>query len=147
MIRDYTPKDFDEVLRIFDENVPQYFALDERADLIHYLNNGLDEYHLVELDGEIVAAGGINYFVDSLDSARLSWDFVSVEYHGKGIGGKLIQFQIDRLKKNSKIKQIIVRTSQHAYGFYQKNGFQLEKIEKDYWAEGFDLYLMEINNW
>jgi ribosomal protein S18 acetylase RimI-like enzyme len=40
---------------------------------------------------------------------------------------------------------IIVRTSQLAYKFYQKVGFELEKTEKDFWAKGFDLYQMKMN--
>ena len=47
--------------------------------------------------------------------------------------------------KNSKrsVLRITVRTSQLAFGFYEKRGFELKGIEKDYWAEGFDLYRME----
>jgi hypothetical protein len=40
----------------------------------------------------------------------------------------------------------MVRTSQVAYQFYQKAGFDLEKIEKDFWAKGFDLYQMKFKN-
>jgi ribosomal protein S18 acetylase RimI-like enzyme len=40
------------------------------------------------------------------------------------------------------ITTIMVRTSQLAYKFYEKNGFILKEIEKDYWAKGFDLYSM-----
>ena len=42
------------------------------------------------------------------------------------------------------VKTIIVRTSQLAYQFYGKVGFELEKVEKDFWAAGFDLYLMRL---
>ena len=37
-------------------------------------------------------------------------------------------------------------TSQHAYQFYEKMGFELEKIEKEYWAKNFDLYIMQTRN-
>jgi len=36
-----------------------------------------------------------------------------------------------------------VRTSQFVYGFYEKHGFELKKVVKNYWAQGFDLYDME----
>ena len=44
---------------------------------------------------------------------------------------------------SSSVRRITVRTSQLAFGFYEKRGFELKGIEKDYWAEGFDLYRME----
>jgi len=30
--------------------------------------------------------------------------------------------------------------------FYQKNGFILNQIVKDYWAKDFDLYSMELSS-
>jgi len=48
--------------------------------------------------------------------------------------------------RNPKIDIISVRTSQHAYKFYEKMGFELVKITNDYWAKNFDLYLMQMKN-
>jgi len=39
---------------------------------------------------------------------------------------------------------VMVRTTQLMYRFCQKSGFELIKTEKDFWAEGFDLYQMEL---
>jgi hypothetical protein len=38
----------------------------------------------------------------------------------------------------------MVRTTQLVYPFYQKAGFTLDKVEQDYWANGFDLYQMML---
>ena len=64
----------------------------------------------------------------------------------KGIGKKITQHRINHLKRNSEVETNRVRTSQYAYKFYGKMGFELEKIEKNYWAKNFDLYLMEMKN-
>lgn len=40
--------------------------------------------------------------------------------------------------------KIVVRTTQFGFRFYEKVGFQLENVEKDFWAQGFDLYQMSV---
>ena len=67
-------------------------------------------------------------------------------YQGKGIGKKLVEYRINYLNKNPKIELIVVRTSQLVYQFYEKLGFELEKVEKDFWAKDFHLYQMKMLN-
>lgn len=141
MIRPYTPADKSSVLALVRLNTPEFFHLSEEEDLSVYLENELEDYFVVEENGEIVGAGGINYFPVE-HSARISWDVVSPDFHGKGIGGRLTKFRVDHAFSKSSVQTIVVRTSQLVYRFYEKQGFALEKVEKDYWAEGYDLYLM-----
>lgn len=141
-IRPYIASNKAAVLQLFDLNTPQYFDETERAGLIHYLENETEDYFVVEDEGQIVGAGGINYEPQS-KAAVISWDIINPTEHGKGIGRKLTQHRIHHVHKNPDIEKIIVRTSQHTDKFYEKMGFKLLKVEKDYWAEGFDLCLME----
>ena len=53
--------------------------------------------------------------------------------------GKLVE----KLKAVESVRKMTVRTSQFVYGFYEKHGFELKKVVKNYWAQGFDLYDME----
>ena len=62
---------------------------------------------------------------------------------GKSLGTRLLRHRIETLEAMRSVRRITVRTSQLAFGFYEKRGFELKGIEKDYWAEGFDLYRME----
>ena len=39
-----------------------------------------------------------------------------------------------------------LRTTQLAFQFYEKMGFELDKTKKDFWAKGFDLYQMKMKN-
>ena len=144
MIRPYQTTDKDQVIEIFKLNTPKYFALSEKEDLVQYLDDLREDYFVMEENGELIGAGGINYFLNE-NTARISWDFFDPGFQGKGLGRKLLQHRIDKMKENPNIKTIIVRTSQVAFGFYEKSGFQLKDIEKDFWAKGFDLYLMEMN--
>ncbi|WP_294822766.1 GNAT family N-acetyltransferase [uncultured Flavobacterium sp.] len=74
----------------------------------------------------------------------LSWGIIHPDAHGKGIGSALVKFRIAEMQKLG-VEEIGVRTSQHVYQFYEKMGFTLKApVVKDYWAEGFDLYEMEL---
>lgn len=142
LIRSLRDSDKELLLRIMGKNIPAYFDPSERSDFEYYLDNELEDYFVVEQNQVIVAGGGINYQYDT-GIARISWDMVLPELQGKGIGKRLLLHRIELIRQNQKIKRIEVRTSQLAHTFYAKAGFKLIKIEKDYWAEGFDLYWME----
>lgn len=110
-----------------------------------YLESEVEDYYVYVEDSIIIGAGGINYFPDE-NIARISWDMIDPKHQGKGIGRKLVQHRIDHLNKNPNIDYIVVRTIQLVYPFYEKMGFKMDKIEKDYWAKGFDLYQMKMSN-
>jgi len=141
IIRPYQPTDKAIVLELLTLLVPKYFAKEEIADLNDYLENEIELYFVAEREGKVVAAAGINLEEDS-GIGKLSWDFVHPGEHGRGWGKMLLEYRIDLLKKMPQIQEITVRTSQLAYRFYQKHGFEVLAIQKDYWALGFDMYKM-----
>ena len=120
------------------------FDHSEESDYKTYLETELGDYFVVEENGIIVGAGGINY-VTNKNMACLSWDIISPSSQGKGIGRKLTEFRINYLNENPTIHNIIVRTSQLVYKFYEKLGFELESVEKDFWAKNYDMYQMKYN--
>lgn len=145
-IRTYQEADKESLLELIRLNIPKYFEASEENDFQEYLEQEKEDYFIVEdkTTHQIIGCGGINYFFDTQPiSARISWDIVHPNYQGKGIGKKLLLHRIEHIK-NQEIKSVIVRTSQLAYQFYKKIGFELEKIEKDYWAKGYDLYFMRL---
>jgi len=144
-IRPYTKNDKVAVIALLRSNTPLFFAPAEEKDFIEYLDKEIEDYFVVEENLEIIAAGGINYFTKER-KARISWDFIEPNSQGKGLGRKLTEHRINHLNQNHEIDLIIVRTTQLVYKFYQKMGFKLMKVEKNYWAKNFDLYHMELNN-
>lgn len=142
MIRTYKTADRNHVIELLELNTPKYFDPNEMADFNNYLDHEIEDYYVFEVLGEIIGAGGINYFPEE-KLARISWDFVHPDKHGIGIGRALLEHRIERIQENPEMDTIVVRTSQFVYKFYEKSGFVLENIEKDYWAVGFDLYLMK----
>lgn len=143
MIRSYSPADQLQLLAILKLNTPQYFHPSEADDFFGYLTHHLESYFVVEEDGKIIGAGGINYF-PAEGTARISWDIIHPDFQGKGVGKKLMEHRIKEIRDRPDISQIMVRTTQLVYPFYEKMGFTLEHTEQNYWAPGFDLYQMRM---
>ena len=140
-IKPYAVAHSKTLVELMQLNVPEYFAASEIVDYKQYLENDIEKYFVAELSGEIIGAGGIN-FEDDYSTGIISWDFIHPKFQGFGIGSKLLIYRLELLKSMKNIKNISVRTSQLTYKFYEKNGFVLQNIQKDYWAKGFDMYKM-----
>ncbi len=145
MIRAYSNKDDSKLVELVRKNTPTYFDPSEEIDFKNYLRKELEDYFVYEQNFEIIGAGGINYFPKE-KLARISWDIVEPKCQGKGIGKELTQYRLNHLSRNKNIDSIVVRTTQLTYQFYEKMGFELEKVEKDFWAKNFDLYQMRKTN-
>ncbi|HJA16417.1 MAG TPA: GNAT family N-acetyltransferase [Candidatus Butyricimonas faecavium] len=141
-IREYEITDKEAVMNLIRLNIPKYFAPEEEADLNHYLDQEREIYYVLLFEEQIIGCGGIN-FADNNTTGKISWDILHPEYQGKHLGSQLLKHRIEKIKTIASIKKITVRTSQLVYKFYEKQGFQLNEVKKDYWAKGFDLYSME----
>ena len=141
-IREYEPTDKDAVINLIRLNIPKYFAPTEETDLNYYLDHERELYYVLLFDGQIVGCGGIN-FEDNKTTGKIGWDILHPQYQGKSLGSQLLKYRIEKIKVIDSIQKITVRTSQLAYKFYEKQGFELNEVKEDYWAKGFDLYRME----
>ncbi|CAL2102700.1 N-acetylglutamate synthase-like GNAT family acetyltransferase [Tenacibaculum sp. 190130A14a] len=145
MIRAFTKEDKESLLKLLDLNTPQYFDSSEKEDFIDYLENQTEDYFVVIEQNQIIGCGGINYF-NNQKEARISWDMIHPEFHGKGVGKKLMNHRLHVINNHKNIDHIVVRTSQFVHLFYEKMGFKLQRIEKDFWAKGIDMYFMTKEN-
>lgn len=143
IIREYLPADKDAVMNLIRLNIPDFFAAEEESDLSKYLEKEIEFYYVLLVDGQIVGCGGIN-FAENRTIGKISWDIIHPIFQGKKLGTKLIKHRISVLKTIDSVQKITVRTSQLTYRFYEKHGFVLNEIKKDYWSEGFDMYSMEF---
>lgn len=139
-IRPYQNSDHASLLEVIQLNTPKYFAQEEKNELKHYLEKDVEDYFVVETSDRIVAGGGINYPINQ-DFATISWDLIHPDFQGKRIGSDLLRFRISHIQKKG-FNKIRVRTSQQAFGFYEKHNFVLNEIIPNYWAKGYDLYDM-----
>lgn len=141
-IREYKSIDKSSVMNLIRLNTPEYFALEEEDDFSNYLDNERELYYVLLFNEKIVGCGGIN-FAENKTIGKISWDILHPEYQGKSLGTRLLEYRIEKLESIKSVQKITVRTSQVAYQFYEKQGFELKEIKKDYWAKGFDMYKME----
>lgn len=145
VIRPYISHDRKELLDLLRMNTPTYFDPAEENDFVDYLEHHAQNYFVVEYSGAIVGGGGFNTGFDNGKTARISWDIIHPGFHGQRLGKKLTQHRIEKIRALQSINRIVVRTSQLAFKFYEKQGFQLERTVKDFWAPGFDLYEMALD--
>mgnify|MGYP001525246442 CR=1 FL=1 len=122
VIREYLTTDKEVVMNLIKLNTPNFFAKEEVNDLSNYLDKEIELYYVLLVDGKVVGCGGVNFAEK-----------------------KLLRYRIEVLKAIPSIKKITVRTSQLAYKFYEKQGFTLNEIKRNYWADGFDMYSMQYN--
>ncbi|MBC5620118.1 GNAT family N-acetyltransferase [Butyricimonas hominis] len=141
-IREYKSIDKSTVINLIKLNTPKYFAPEEENDFSNYLDNERELYYVLLFNEKIVGCGGIN-FAENKTIGKISWDILHPEYQGKSLGTRLLEYRIEKLESIKSVQKITVRTSQVAYQFYEKQGFELKEIKKDYWAKGFDMYKME----
>lgn len=143
LIRKYLPADKPALLEAFLSNTPVFFAPEELSDFVDYLDKfGESTYWVMECNNKVIGGFGIESRLSD-KSGRINWIFFHANEKGKGLGKKAVTFAIGILIADKNVEKLIVRTSQVAFAFFEKMGYSLTSIEKNYWADGLDLYLME----
>lgn len=143
LIRPFKVTDNEGLINIFNLNTPQYFAKHELDEFLNYLQTShASTYFVVEENERII--GGAGYEIrKSDDSGRINWIFLHPDFKSTGIGRQVVQQLIQLIKIDTSVNKLVVRTSQFAFVFFEKLGYKTLLIEKDHWAPGLDLYLME----
>ena len=133
----YNQNDTEKVVAVFRSNIPKYFSQEEEAGLRNFLENARSaEYFIVEDDGEIIGAGGIALNEDA--TVSLCWGMVRNDFIGKGLGKQLTEFRIKLSREKFGNLPIVISTSQHTQGFYEKLGFKLTERIPNGFAPGID---------
>ncbi len=111
---------------------------------IEELRDVNSDYIVGEIDGKVIACGGIKIYLDEAEGMTIA---VLPEFQGRGIGKKLLI----ELLKNAKLrgaKSMIfeVRVSNvPALHIYQKFGFKIIGRMKRYYMSGDDALTMRAN--
>jgi len=150
-IRQYTSSDKDAVFQLHvraleNEDARMYRGEWEKdfddIEGVYIKNRG--EFLVGEIDGKIVAIGGLRQF--SEDTGELRRMRIDPAFQRKGYG----QVMLDALEKKAKelgYRFIHLNTSEKqiaAQKFYQKNGYKEIKREKEGWVVDNIIYQKEI---
>lgn len=150
--RQYKSTDRKACIEIFSSNVPRFFDTEELTDFETWLN-GQDagrlaykqtkeeHYYVAEQDNKIIACGGF-YIPRDETRANMVWGMVDNSLHKQGIGRKFLEYRINLIKKLFPDYIISLDTTQYSYKFFEKLGFKLTKVTKDYYAKDLDRYDM-----
>lgn len=141
--RPYTPTDYASCLAIFDSNVPLFFAPEEGAEFIEFLENPLGSYFvLTDEDGGIVGCGG---YGEMNRVGVLTWGMIRRDLHKQGLGRLLLRERIEHLKEHQPhIGEIQMNTSQHSVNFFEREGFRATKIKLNGFAPGLHEYHLKL---
>jgi ribosomal protein S18 acetylase RimI-like enzyme len=106
------------------------------------------EFYVMEIEGDIVAAGGFWGLHYDPPMARMDWFVVPRKHQRKGFGTMMIKYLEGRIKRK-KLRMILAETSSsRAYApvvdFFRKNGFVQAGHIPNYWEDGSGaLYLVK----
>ncbi len=144
--RPYVSADFAACLAIFDSNVPDFFAVAERAEFVAFLA-GVDAsrqpYLVLSRDGLVIACGGLIVAADR-HRAGLAWGMVDRACHGQGLGRSLTRARLELARAVPGIAEVTLATSQHTQGFYAGFGFVVSQVTSDGFGAGLDRWDMTL---
>jgi GNAT superfamily N-acetyltransferase len=143
-LRPYTETDLDAVVAIFRSNIPKYFGPGEEPGLREFLvDPRREDYFVCELDGDIIGAGGIALNED--ETVSLCWGMIRSDHLGQGLGKQLTEFRINAAREKHPMLPLVISTSQHTQGFYERFGFRLTHHEPDGFGPGIDICKMRFD--
>ena len=141
-IRPYEPTDFGACLRIFQSNVPTYFAESELTEFVSFLGSPEGEYLVVESAGSVVACGG-SYVQNGV--GRLCWGMVELSRQRASIGSTLLARRLDSLlSRTPQVDEISIDTSQRSSAFFKRFGFRTQQVNPDGFGQGLDCVAMTL---
>ena len=149
-LRPYSPTDKPACLEAFISNVPVFFTEGEITDFSNFLDSlprrfaeNSTHYYVIVVDDRVIGAGGFGD-KDNSDVFSLAWGLVHNDFHKKGYGAMLLKHRLAEFQRLYPSRSLVLDTTQHSYGFFEKYGFEVTKFTADFYEEGMHRYDMVL---
>lgn len=136
----------------FKSNMPRFFAAAELDDYSRWLDGliarhqpeaGADNYFVAVSGDRVVGCGGFHLDLEKRE-ATMAWGLISSRHHKKGWGKKLFLHRLHVIRSLCPPCKVILDTTQHSFPFFEKFGFEVVQVTKDFYGEGLDRYDMAL---
>jgi N-acetylglutamate synthase-like GNAT family acetyltransferase len=138
--RNYQASDKEKCLELFRSNTPKFFAPHEETEFASYLEHP-HYYFVLEQEGQLLGCGGYGI---SNHQGYLAWGMVKQSQHSTGLGKRLLLERLNLIAQHQDVTKILLDTSQHTFGFFEKLGFVTQTVTEDGYASGLHRYDMEL---
>jgi len=141
-VRQFLPKDFERISQITKDSFPYPWS---ESYLRRTSQKRAGEILIAETAGKTV--GYILGYVKHNYCGSVKILAVDPDFRKQGIGRKLIEAIIEKLKKEGAQKIFLKLRAKNtvAENFYEQLGFKKSRILKKYFSNGDDAYLMKKN--
>lgn len=131
--RSYSGADREACLDLFDANCPEYFASNERADYLRFLDASPRGYELCLIGENIVGAFGL--IGSDASRRRLNWIMLNPRFHGVG-AGRAIMERIAALAASEGVEVVDIAASHKSAPFFAKFGAVTTTVTENGWGPG-----------
>jgi len=132
-------KDLNDVINVIDTHDED----DAEDALRDFENNGINFQWVITNNDKIIGTSGFRPILETDNSAYISWTYIDKKYCKQGFGNQIFEFILNELNK-VKVNKIFIKISnyedkkgnspyQAAIKLYEKHGFELEIISKDFY--------------
>jgi len=138
--RPYEAVDRERCLTIFDENCPEFFAPNERAEFSAFLERSADDYCVCLMDGKV--AGGYGLCLEGKGVMSLRWILIARPAQRHGIGHVIMTRVLNGIRKLK--AKLVIAASQKSAPYFAKFGAKELKTTPDGWGPGMHRVDMEL---
>ena len=139
--RPYTNDDRAICLELFDANCPEFFAPNERADYVKFLESGPNGYELCLVNGQVAGAFGL--IGTGGVRRRLNWIMLDPRFHGFG-AGRAIMDRVATHAAAARIEAVDIAASHKSAPFFEKCGAVTMNVTENGWGPGMHRVDMEL---